>query len=106
MIRTKDAMSDGILRNVLRSAIIDLCKGPKRAVCFSATANFVGSGVLGAIGVVTLTKVKHRREILFATLPLYSPFISSSRDLSGWDWMDSLARGCARYGRGFHAVCP
>jgi hypothetical protein len=69
MIRTKDAMSDGILRNVLRSAIIDLCKGPKRAVCFSATANFVGSGVLGAIGVITLTKVKHRREILFATLP-------------------------------------
>ncbi len=38
-------------------------------MCFSATANFVGSGVLGAIGVVTLTKVKHRREMLFATLP-------------------------------------
>jgi hypothetical protein len=38
-------------------------------VCFSATANFVGSGVLGTIGVVTLTKVKHRRELLFATLP-------------------------------------
>jgi len=38
-------------------------------VCFSATANFVGSGVLGAVGVVTLTKVKHRRELLFATLP-------------------------------------
>ena len=36
---------------------------------FSATANFVGSGVLGAIGVVTLTKVKHRRELLFAALP-------------------------------------
>ena len=29
-------------------------------MCFSATANFVGSGVLGAVGVVTLTKVKHR----------------------------------------------
>jgi hypothetical protein len=29
----------------------------------------VGSGVLGAVGVVTLTKVKHRRELLFATLP-------------------------------------
>jgi hypothetical protein len=29
----------------------------------------VGSGVLGAIGVVTLTKVKHRRELLFAALP-------------------------------------
>jgi hypothetical protein len=39
------------------------------AMCFSAAANFVGSGVLGAIGVVTLTKVKHRRELLFATLP-------------------------------------
>ena len=38
-------------------------------MCFSATANFVGSGVLGAIGVVTLTKVRHRREILFAALP-------------------------------------
>jgi hypothetical protein len=38
-------------------------------MCFSATANFVGSGVLGTIGVVTLTKVKHRRELLFASLP-------------------------------------
>lgn len=38
-------------------------------MCFSATANFVGSGVLGAIGIVTLTKVKHRRELLFAALP-------------------------------------
>src|SRR5258707_2634720 len=38
-------------------------------MCFSATANLVGSGVLGAVGVVTLTKVKLRRELLFATLP-------------------------------------
>jgi hypothetical protein len=38
-------------------------------VCFSATANFVGSGVLAAAGVVTLTRVKHRRELLFAALP-------------------------------------
>ncbi len=38
-------------------------------MCFSATANFVGSGVLGAVGGVTLTKVKHRRELLFASLP-------------------------------------
>jgi hypothetical protein len=38
-------------------------------VCFSATANFVGSGVLAALGVVTLTKVKHQRELLFASLP-------------------------------------
>ena len=38
-------------------------------MCFSAAANFVGSGVLGAIGVVTLTRVRHRRELLFAALP-------------------------------------
>ncbi len=38
-------------------------------MCFSAAANFVGSGVLGAVGVLTLTKVKHRRELLFAALP-------------------------------------
>jgi hypothetical protein len=38
-------------------------------VCFSAAANFVGSGILGTIGVVTFTKVKHRRELLFAGLP-------------------------------------
>ena len=38
-------------------------------MCFSATANFVGSGFLGAAGVITLTKVKHRRELLFAALP-------------------------------------
>jgi hypothetical protein len=38
-------------------------------MCFSAVANFTGSGILGTIGVITLTKVKHRRELLFATLP-------------------------------------
>jgi hypothetical protein len=43
--------------------------GEKRTVCFSAAANFVGSGALGAVGVITLTKVKHRRELLFAALP-------------------------------------
>ena len=38
-------------------------------MCFSAAANFTGSGVLATIGVVTLTRVKHRRELLFASLP-------------------------------------
>jgi len=38
-------------------------------LCFSATANFVGSSGLAVIGVVTLTQVKHRREMLFAALP-------------------------------------
>jgi hypothetical protein len=39
-------------------------------VCFSASANFIGSAVLGAVGVATLTEVKHRREVLFAAMPL------------------------------------
>jgi len=38
-------------------------------MCFSATANFVGSGVLATAGVATLAQVKHRRELLFASLP-------------------------------------
>ena len=38
-------------------------------MCFSAVANFTGSGVLATVGVVTLTRVKHRRELLFASLP-------------------------------------
>ncbi len=38
-------------------------------MCFSAAANFVGSGVLGTVGVATLTRVKHKRELLFASLP-------------------------------------
>ena len=39
-------------------------------MCFSATANFVGSAVLGGIGIATLTEVKHRRELLLASVPL------------------------------------
>lgn len=38
-------------------------------MCFSAAANFVGSGVLATIGVATFTRVKHKRELLFASLP-------------------------------------
>ncbi len=39
-------------------------------MCFSATANFVGSGVLATCGAATLSRVKHRRELLFAALPI------------------------------------
>jgi hypothetical protein len=39
-------------------------------MCFSAAANFVGSGALATVGVLTLTRVKHRRELLFASLPI------------------------------------
>src|SRR5271170_6944277 len=53
-------------------------------MCFSATANFVGSGVLGAIGVVTLTKVKHRRELLFAALSL---LFAIHQFIEGFVWL-------------------
>jgi len=53
-------------------------------VCFSATANFVGSGVLGAVGVVTLTKVKHRRELLFAALPM---LFAVHQFIEGFVWL-------------------
>lgn len=38
-------------------------------MCFSATADFTGSVVLGAIGVATLREVKDRRELLLAAMP-------------------------------------
>ena len=53
-------------------------------MCFSATANFVGSGVLGTVGVVTLTKVKHRRELLFATLPI---LFAIHQFMEGFVWL-------------------
>jgi len=53
-------------------------------MCFSATANFVGSAVLGAVGVVTLTKVKHRRELLFAALPI---LFAVHQFIEGFVWL-------------------
>ena len=53
-------------------------------MCFSATANFVGSGVLGAVGIVTLTKVKHKRELLFAALPT---FFAVHQFVEGFVWL-------------------
>jgi len=53
-------------------------------VCFSATANFVGSGILGTAGIVTLTKVKHRREVLFAALPL---LFALHQFIEGFVWL-------------------
>jgi Family of unknown function (DUF6629) len=53
-------------------------------MCFSATANFVGSGVLGAVGVATLTKVKHRRELLFAALPI---LFAVHQFIEGFVWL-------------------
>jgi len=58
--------------------------GEKRPMCFSAAANFVGSGAMGAIGVVTLTRVKHRRELLFAALPL---LFAIHQFIEGFVWL-------------------
>jgi hypothetical protein len=38
-------------------------------MCFSATADFVSSAILGAVGVATLREVKERRELLLAAVP-------------------------------------
>src|SRR5580692_8030069 len=53
-------------------------------MCFSAVANFVGSAVLGTIGVVTLTRVKHRRELLFASLPT---LFAAHQFIEGFVWL-------------------
>jgi hypothetical protein len=53
-------------------------------MCFSATANFVGSTVLAAVGVVTLTRVKHRRELLFGSLPV---LFAIHQFIEGFVWL-------------------
>jgi hypothetical protein len=53
-------------------------------MCFSATANFVGSAVLSAVGVVTLTRVRHRRELLFASLPI---LFAIHQFIEGFVWL-------------------
>jgi len=53
-------------------------------VCFSATVNFAGSAVLGAAGVATLTKVKHRRELLFAAMPM---LFAIHQFIEGFVWL-------------------
>jgi len=53
-------------------------------MCFSATANFVGSAVLATVGVITLTKVKHRRELMFASLPV---LFAAHQFVEGFVWL-------------------
>ena len=62
-------------------------------MCFSATANFVGSGVLGTVGVMTLTRVKHRRELLFAALPT---MFALHQFIEGFVWLGLDGRLSAR----------
>jgi len=53
-------------------------------MCFSATANFVGSGALAVAGVATLKKVKHKKELLFASLPV---LFAVHQFIEGFVWL-------------------
>lgn len=53
-------------------------------MCFSATANFVGSAVIGGIGVATLREVRHRRQFLFAAVPL---LFAVHQCIEGFVWL-------------------
>ena len=53
-------------------------------MCFSATVNFAGSAALGASGVATLARVKHRRELLFAAMPL---LFAIHQFIEGFVWL-------------------
>jgi hypothetical protein len=53
-------------------------------MCFTATASFVASGGLGVIGAATLMQVKHRRELLFASLPV---LFSVHQAIEGVVWL-------------------
>ena len=44
----------------------------------------MGSGVLGAVGAVTLSRVKHRRELLFASLPV---LFAIHQFIEGFVWL-------------------
>jgi hypothetical protein len=54
------------------------------SMCFSATADFAGSAVLGTVGVATLREVKHPREMLFASMPL---LFALHQFTEGFVWM-------------------
>lgn len=54
-------------------------------MCFSATASFVGAGIIGAAGIATLTLVKDKRQLPFASLPL---LFAVHQALEGWTWLE------------------
>jgi hypothetical protein len=53
-------------------------------MCFSATVNFAGSAVLAGLGVATLSQVKHRRELMFASLPI---LFAAHQFIEGFVWL-------------------
>ncbi|MGB6245983.1 DUF6629 family protein [Gordonia sp. (in: high G+C Gram-positive bacteria)] len=63
-------------------------------MCFSATASFVGAGVVAA-GVVSLTLVRERRQVPFAALPF---LFGIHQALEGWTWLALDGRESATLG--------
>ncbi|MDZ7732027.1 MAG: DUF6629 family protein [Acidimicrobiia bacterium] len=54
-------------------------------MCFSAEASFVGAGVVGAVGVATLTQVRRPHQVLLAALPLG---FAAHQALEGVTWLE------------------
>jgi hypothetical protein len=63
-------------------------------MCFSATASFVAGGTLSAVGMATLARVRHRREIPFALIPL---LFGVQQIVEGFVWL-SLTDGYVEFG--------
>jgi hypothetical protein len=61
-------------------------------MCFSATASFAASGVLAVIGGLTLAKVKHPQDRLFASIPL---IFAAQQLIEGLLWITLLRGGSA-----------
>ena len=72
-------------------------------MCFSATASFAAAGVLSATGAVTLSKVKSKREIPLASIPL---LFGVQQAIEGVVWVSfgsTLLNTIATYGFLFFA---
>jgi hypothetical protein len=61
-------------------------------VCFSAEADFVSGAAIGVVGLATLAKVEHPREIPLAALPLA---LALHQVVEGFVWLD-LDGGASR----------
>jgi len=53
-------------------------------MCFSAEASFAGGLVITAIGIVAVSKVKDRKKLLFASIPL---FFGAQQFIEGFIWL-------------------
>lgn len=57
-------------------------------MCFSPTASFTASAVLLGIGVVTLTKVKRKNDLILAVIPL---IFSVQQLIEGFIWVNAYS---------------